>query len=60
MQKEMDITYYFFRAKTFTRDSEGPDIMTNSLKQKGRISWKTHKPNCWLDKELVEIKDMEP
>ena len=56
----MDITYYFFRAKTFTRDSEGPDIMTNSLKQKGRISWKTHKPNCWLDKELVEIKDMEP
>ena len=42
-QKEMDIIYYFFRAKTFTRDSEGHDIMTNSLKQKGRISWKTHK-----------------
>ena len=37
MHKEMDITY-FFRAKKLTRDSEGHDITTNSLKQKGIIS----------------------
>ena len=54
----MDIICYFFRAKTLTRDSEGHD-MTNSLKQKGRISWKTHKTKLLAGQGVSEIKDME-